>query len=357
MLLFSLVAGVWVDRLRRRPVMIAADIGRAVLLAAIPVAAAWGRLSMPQLYGVIALTGVLTVFFNVAYQSILPSLVGSEQLFDGNSKLAASSATAEVLGPGLTGVLVQLITAPIAILYDALSFLFSALTIWLIRKPEPVPVRHGHEDLRTEITAGLRFMWGQPVLRALGLMTATAFLFQGLIGPLYILYAIRELGMGPAVLGVAIAAGGAGSLFGSAFAPALVRRLGLGRMLVGASVFYGAILFLVPLARQPLAFALICLLIQQFFGDLVMTAFNVSAISLRQTLAPDHILGRVNAAMQLLSMGVMSVGALFGGYLAAEIGIRFTLAIAAAGVLLSSGWLVASPVRGLRELPGAVAAG
>jgi predicted MFS family arabinose efflux permease len=188
-------------------------------------------------------------------------------------------------------------------------------------------------------------------------MTATAFLFQGLIGPLYILYAIRELGMGPAVLGVAIAAGGAGSLFGSAFAPALARGIGLGRMLIGGSVFYGAILFLVPLARPPLAFALICLLIQQFFGDLVMTAFNVSAVSLRQTLAPDHILGRVNAAMQLLSMGVMSVGALFGGYLAAEIGIRFTLAIAAAGVLLSSGWLVASPVRGLRGLPGAVAAG
>lgn len=351
-LLFSLVAGVWVDRLRRGPVMIATDLGRAVLLASIPIAAAWGRLSMPQLYGVIALTGILTVFFNVAYQSILPALVGSGQLFDGNSKLATSAATAEVLGPGITGVLVQWITAPIAILFDALSFLFSALTIWLIRKPEPVPVRHAHEDLRTEITAGLWFMWHEPVLRALGLMTATAFLFQGLIGPLYILYGIRELRMGPAVLGVVIAAGGAGSLIGSTLAPAFVRRMGLGRMMIGASVFYGLILFLVPLAHPPPVFALICLLIQQFFGDLAMAAFNVSAISLRQTLAPENILGRVNAAMQLLSMGVMSVGALFGGLIAAGAGIRFTLAVAAGGVLLSSAWIIASPVRKLRDLPG-----
>jgi Na+/melibiose symporter-like transporter len=351
-LLFSLVAGVWVDRLRRRPVMISTDLGRAVLLFSIPAAAAWGRLTMPQLYLVIALTGVLTVFFNVAYQSILPSLVSGGQLFDGNSKLATSAATAEVLGPGITGVLVQWITAPIAILFDALSFLFSALTIWLIRKPEPNPVRHAHEDLRTEITAGLRFIWTNPALRALGLMTATAYLFQGLIGPLYILYGIRELRMGPAVLGVVIAAGGAGSLIGSALAPAFVRWMGLGRLMIGASIFYGLVLFLVPLAHSPLVFAISCLLIQQFFGDLAMAAFNVSAISLRQALAPENILGRVNAAMQLLSMGVMSAGALFGGLMAAGAGIRFTLAVAAGGVLLSSVWLIASPVPKLRDLPG-----
>jgi predicted MFS family arabinose efflux permease len=355
-LLFSLVAGVWVDRVRRRPLMIATDLGRALLLASIPLAAAFGRLNMPQLYAVIALAGVLTVFFNVAYQSILPSLLGGGQLFDGNSKLATSAATAEVMGPGLTGVLVQLITAPIAILFDALSFLFSAFTIWLIRQPEPTPVRHAHENLRTEITAGLRFIWGEPVLRALGLMTATAFLFQGLIGPLYILYGIRELKMGPAVLGIAIAAGGAGNLIGSTLAPAFVRRMGLGRMMVTTSVFYGSILFLVPLAQPPLVFALSCLLIQQFFGDLAMAAFNVSAISLRQTLAPENVLGRVNAAMQMLSMGVLSVGALFGGLMATAIGSRFTLAVAAGGVLGSSLWIVASPVRKLKDLPGAGAA-
>ena len=352
-LLFSLVAGVWVDRLRRRPVMISTDLARAVLLCSIPAAAAWGRLNMPQLYLVIALTGVLTVFFNVAYQSILPSLVSGGQLFDGNSKLATSAATAEVLGPGITGVLVQWITAPIAILFDALSFLFSALTIWLIRKPEPSPVRHAHEDLRTEITAGLRFIWNTPALRALGLMNATAYLFQGLIGPLYILYGIRELRMGPAVLGIVIAAGGAGSLFGSALAPAFVRWMGFGRLTIGASIFYGLVLFLVPLAHPPLVFAISCLLIQQFFGDLAMAAFNVSAISLRQTLAPENILGRVNAAMQLLSMGAMPAGALFGGLMAAGVGIRFTLAIAAGGVLLSSAWIIASPVRKLRELQDA----
>jgi len=355
-LLFSLVAGIWVDRLRRRPIMIAADLGRAVLLASIPLAAVWGSISMPQLYGVIALTGILTVFFNIAYRSILPALVGREQLLDGNSKLAISAATAEIAGPGITGILVQLITAPIAILFDALSFLFSALTIWVIRKPEPAPTRHAHENWRTEIAEGLQFMWGEPVLRALALRSATAFFIQGPIGTLYILYAIRELGMKPGMLGLVIATGGVSNLIGSALAPALARRLGLGRMFAATSMVGALALFFLPLARGPLAFAVACLLMQQLFADSANAAFGVNEISLRQTLAPDHVLGRVNAAMQLLSMGVWSLGALFGGLLASAIGMRATLLVAASGVLLSNGWLIWSPVLKLRKLPASVPA-
>ena len=350
-LLFGLAAGVWADRLRRRPIMIAADLGRAALLASIPLAAAWGRLGMAQLFVVTALAGVLTVFFDVSYRSFLPAIVDREQLLDGNSKLALSFSVAEVSGPGITGVLVQLITAPIAILFDAISFLFSALTIWLIRKKEPAPIPQVHQGWLEEIAAGLKFMAGEPILRALAVRSATAFLFMGLIGPLYILYALRELGFGPAALGFAIAAGGLGNLIGAGLAPALVRRLGIGRMFVTGSVVYAVMLFLIPLAHRPLGFALTCILAQQLFGDAAFGVFEVGEISIRQTLAPDRVLGRVNAAMQLLTRGVWSLGAVFGGFLAAAIGIRPTLAVAASGVLLSSGWLVFSPARRLKEVP------
>jgi MFS family permease len=227
-LVFGLIAGVWVDRLRRRPILIAADLGRALLLASIPLAALAGVLQMGQLYTVAALAGVLTVFFDVAYQSYLPALVARDQILEGNSKLALSASIAEIAGPGLTGILVQAITAPIAILFDALSFLVSALSVGLIRKPEPPPAARAPEHLVAETLAGLRFIFGHPVLRPLGLRWATTFLSMGFLGPLYVLYAIQILHLKPAMLGVVIAMGGVGAMVGSVLAPRLVRRFGLG---------------------------------------------------------------------------------------------------------------------------------
>jgi MFS family permease len=166
-LLFSLWAGLIVDRVRRRPVMIAADLGRALLLSSVPVLAVMHVLSIAHLITVAALTGVLTVLFEVAYQSYLPSLVGQDDLFEGNRLLSISSSTAEILGPSITGVLVQLITAPIAILLDALSFLVSAISVWLIRVPEPPAHTTPHESLREEILGGMKVILAHPLLRAL----------------------------------------------------------------------------------------------------------------------------------------------------------------------------------------------
>src|SRR5260370_14227041 len=205
-LLFGLVAGVFVDGMRGRPIMIVADLARAAILLSIPIAAYCDRLAMAQLYVVIALAGFFTVFFDVAYQTYLPSLVERENLLEGNSKLAMSTAAAEIAGPSLTGLLVQLLTAPIAILFDAVSFLLSALCVSLIRKPEPAyqaPAIASHP--KQEVLAGLRFVVKHPMLRPLAGFFTTAFIFFGFVGPLYVLYAIRDLHLGPAALGFAIA--------------------------------------------------------------------------------------------------------------------------------------------------------
>jgi predicted MFS family arabinose efflux permease len=347
-LVFGLIAGVWVDRLRRRPILIATDLGRAAILASIPAAAMAGGLGMGQLYVVAALAGILTVFFDVAYQSYLPALVARDQILEGNSKLAMSSSTAEIAGPGLTGILVQLITAPIAILFDAASFLFSALMIALIRRPEPPPVDRPLEHLLTETLAGVRFIFGDPLLRALALRSGTAFFFMGFLGPLYVLYAIEILHLRPATLGIIIALGGVGALLGSVLAPRIVARFGLGATFLGTSIVHGATTFFMPLAGVMPALAVPFLMVPQLFGDMAFMVYMINEISVRQTVAPEQVLGRVNAGMQLLARGVWPIGALLGGSLAAAIGVRTTLTIAAAGVLLSSVWLFAPRLRRLR---------
>ncbi len=353
-LVFGLVAGVWVDRLRRRPILIAADLGRAAILVSVPAAAIAGILSMGQLYAVAALAGILTVFFDVAYQSYLPALVAREQILEGNSKLALSSSIAEIAGPGLTGILVQLITAPIAILFDAISFLFSALMVLLIRKPEPPAEPREPEHLVTETLAGVRFIFREPTLRALGLRSATTFFFMGFFGPLYVLYAIQILHLRPALLGVVIAMGGVGAMVGSVVAPRIVERFGLGRTFIVASLVQGLTNLLIPLAGlvgtpgtlQVLAVA--CLMVPQLFGDMAFMVYGINEITLRQTVAPEHVLGRVNAGMQLLARGIWPIGSLAGGFLAAALGVRATLALAAAGVVMSTLWLVLSPLRRVR---------
>jgi MFS family permease len=339
-----LLAGVWVDRFRRRPIMIAADLARAVILASIPIAAYAHRLSMAQLYVVIALAGFCTVFFDVAYQSYMPSLVTREHLLEGNSKLAMSASAAEIAGPSLTGILVQLITAPIAILFDAISFLISAASVILIRKPEQpyrAPATTPHP------IAGLRFVFNHPLLKPLACFSITAFLSLGFLGPLYVLYAIRELRITPAELGIAIAMGGAGSLVGATLAPAVGRRFGLGHTFIGSVLIMAAAYALIPLAHGPRPIPLLFMMASQLFGDFAFNTYLINALTLRQSVAPEEMLGRVNAAMQLMTRGVFPLSALAGGILATAIGIRPTLSIAVAGVFVASLWLIASPLRSL----------
>src|SRR5512133_2672970 len=218
-LLFSLVAGVWVDRLRRRPILIAADLGRALILATIPLAAVLGWLTIWHIYFVIALTGILTVLFNTAYRAYLPALVEQEHIVEGNSKLALSDSAAEVVGPGLTGVLVQTITAPIAILFDALSFVVSAVSLLFIRKGELPPNLAGErQSVLQEAREGVRAVMREPILLALTATDATMSFFGNFIGVLYALYAIRVLHLSPAAIGLTIGVGGASSLIGALLA-------------------------------------------------------------------------------------------------------------------------------------------
>ena len=207
-LLFGLFAGAWADRLRRRPILIWADLGRAALLGTIPLAVAFGRLTMGHLYLVAAASAILTVFFDVSYQAYLPSLVSPANILEGNSKMALSESIAGVVGPGLTGVLIQALTAPIAILFDAISFLGSALSVWLIRKPEPRPKPSAAPHIGREIMEGLRASWREPILRTLLLRAAMAAIFGGFGGSLYILFAVRELRINAVLLGAIISVGG-----------------------------------------------------------------------------------------------------------------------------------------------------
>jgi predicted MFS family arabinose efflux permease len=339
-LLFGLLAGVIVDRLRKRPVMILTDLGRAALLGLIPLAALTHRLTFGVLITIAALVGILTVHFDVAYQSYLPVLVEREQLFESNRRLSISASGAELLGPALAGVLVQAITAPLAILVDALSFLVSAASVWSIRKPEQRTHEHHAAPRLSDSLDGLRFIWTHPALRALLLRSTSTFLFMGLIFSLYLLNAIRVVHISTAALGIAIALGGAGGLAGAWLAARLSRRHGHAATFFLSAGFAGFANLFIPLSSQFPRIGFPCLCIQQFFGDMAFTVYIVNETTIRQTLAPPQVMGRVNSVMQIASRGMLPFGALSGGFLAQRFGIAPTLWIAAIGVLLSCLWLL-----------------
>jgi MFS family permease len=349
-LIFGLAAGLCVDRLRRRPILILMDLGRAAVLGSIPLSAMFGILRMQQIYAVVAVAGILTVLFDVAYQSYLPSLVERDQILEGNSKLSLSSSIAEIAGPGLTGILVQLLTAPIAILLDALSFLASALTVWLVRKPEPQVFPTPRLDVWQELTAGMRAIAKSPIRRSLAGHAGTAGFFGGFFASLYVLYVISDLHLSPALLGAVMALGGVGNIIGAAIAPRLMRRAGIGAALIGSLLIMGAASLMIPLAHGSVVRAMAFLMLAQM-GDVCWPVFNVCELSLRQAVTPVEVLGRVNAAMQMLNRGFLPIGSVGAGILAEMIGLRPTLALGAAGLLLSSLWLVFSPIRTMRDYP------
>ena len=335
-LVFGVGAGILADRVRRRPLMIGTDLARALVLASVPAAAAVGLLHYWQLVAVAALAGVLTVQFDVAYQSYLPSLLEKKDLLEGNRRLGMSASVAEILGPGLTGVLVQLITAPIAILVDALSFVVSAVSVWAIRTPEAEPKPQAHESLRAEAVEGARVILAHPTLRALALRSIAAFFSMGAMFALYVLYAMRVLRFNTATFGFMIALGGVGSLVGAYLSRRALRWLGAGQLLLASAVAGAAVNLLVPLAASLPRYALACMCAAQLVGDACWSLYFINEMTIRQQLAPEHVLGRVNAAMQLASRGMLPLGALAAGLLANWLGITGTLWAGSVGVLLSS---------------------
>jgi MFS family permease len=345
-LVVGLFAGVLVDRLRRRPLMILADVGRAVLLLTIPLAAFQGWLSITQLYLIAILTGILTVLFDVADQSYLPSVVKREDLVDANSKLGASSSLAEIGGPPMAGVLIQLLTAPIAIIFDAVSFLVSALFIGWLRSPDPRPETSAEQpNLWREVREGVSVILSHPTLRALALVAAVSTFFGNFYWPLYSLYAIRELGLSTGILGVLIGLGGVGAFGGAFVASWAARRFGVGPAIVGSRMLASLISPLTVLAGGPLWLIILCMGLPQLLGDGAMMVYFINQTSLRQTLIPDHLLGRANASMAVIVGGLGPLGALAGGFLGTALGVRPTLALAVAGLILAAVALLLSPVR------------
>ena len=345
-LLFTLPTGVWVDRLPRRPILVFADVGRAVALASVPLAAIADVLTIWQLYAVGFAAGTLTVFFDVAYQSYLPALVGREQLVDGNSKLEFSRSGAQVAGPGVGGQLIGALTAPYAIAAYAASYVVSALLLGRIRKSEPRPERHDDRSLKREIVEGLRLIFDDARWRAFAGYVATSNFFGMVIFAVLLVYAVRELGLSAELLGLVFSLAGGGAVLGALAAGRISRRIGTGPTLILAAAASGPSLLLVPLAPQ--SFPLPFLVAAEFIFGFWVIVFNITGISYIQAVIPDRLLGRMNASRRFLVWGTMPLGSLTGGALATASGLRETLFVGAAGASLSFVWLVFSPWRGIR---------
>ena len=360
-ILFTLPAGAWVDRLRRRPIMIVGDVGRAVALSTIPLAYALDVLTIWQLYVVGFVTGTLTVFFDVSNQSYLPSIVDRDDLVEGNSKLQISQSAAQIAGPGMAGFLIELVKAPFAILLDALSFLLSALFVFFIRKPEP-PVVHAADlggerrpSIFTEVREGLAFVLRNPSLRAISAGTATSNLFGSIGFAIYALYALdpRYLALSPGQLGLVFALGNIGSLLGAVFANRIAGWLGLGPTIVSSLFLGGFMTVFIAIAPAHDA-ASPFLVVGGIFGGIAQMVYNINQVSYRQAICPPRMQGRMNATVRFLVWGTMPVGSIIGGVLATAIGVHETIWISAVLGFVPAIFPFLSPVRKLRVMPAPV---
>lgn len=351
LLLVGLVAGAWVDRLRRKPLLILDDVLRALLLFSIPLAYALGALRIEQLYIVMFLHSCLSALFDAAYPAYVPTLIGRDRLVDANSKLATSSSIAEIGGPGFAGALVQFFSAPFAILVDAVSFLVSAVSLLLIRSPEPArPSREVETRIVHEIAEGLRIVRRHPMVFPLAARSIPGHLFGSFYGVLYSIYLLHELRLDPLLLGIVISAGGVGSLVGSLFASRTINAMGIGPALLWTAIASSALGVLTPLAMGPVALATLMVFIPQLIGDGLQTIEGVAELSLVQGVTPDRVLGRVNATLDVVAHGIAyPVGALIAAFVAEQIGLRGAIALGWAGMALSIVWIVVSPIPRMRS--------
>jgi MFS family permease len=352
-LIVGLVAGAWVDRLRRRPILIWTDLGRAVLLATIPIAFVAGALTLWHVFLVTALAAILTTFFDAADNAYLPTVVERERLVEANSALAASWSASEFAGFGISGFLISVLTAPIAIVLDAITFIVSAVLLLGIRTPEPPPPpASAREPVRTEIAVGIRVVLEDPVLRAFALAQMLHHVLWGVFGATWILFAIDYLALGPAAIGLIAAAGGIASFVGAVVAQRSIGRWGIGPVAIasmGVLAIGNAFIPIAP-ASLPLV-ALGCLLVQQLVGDGAATVFEITDTTVRQSIVPDRQLGRVASTFFFFGHGAQLAATLAAGVLAEVIGLRATLVFAPLGALIGAVVLWRSPVRTLLQLP------
>ena len=354
----GLVAGVYADRLRRRPIMIACDIGRLLALGSIPVAFTLNALTLEQLYVVALCTGIFTVFFDVSYQSYLPALVDRSNLIEGNTKLEVTRSASQIAGPAVAGFLIQLIGGARAVAVDAISFLASALALALIRKPEPEPqpgTSSGKTGFIPEMREGIDVVFKSPILWRIAGSTATTNLGSNMIfGAVFLIFAYRDLHLTAAVVGIIFGISSGGWLVGAFLASWAARTLGLGATL-GLSILAGGLVTLAtPLAL--LGAPAIVLSLLGFVNNLMVPVYNINQVSLRQSITPDRVQGRMNATMRTIVWGTIPIGAFVGGILGTAIGVVPTIVLGSLISALASLWIFLGPVIRLKAQPAPVPA-
>jgi MFS family permease len=347
-LLFALPAGVWIDRLRRRPLMVVADVGRAAALLSIPVVYGLGELSLGQLFAVGFLVGALGVVFDLSYLSYLPSLVGRGQVATGNARLEATRSAAQATGPGIGGALVGFFGAPVAILADAVSYLCSAALVVRIRRAEAEPAAERGPAL-SELREGIRYVFRQPYLRALTLAIGGSNLFTFMVVALFMVYAVRRLGLSAQLIGLVFTTANVAGLAGAVLSGRIVARVGLGRTIVASSLLASVTWLAVPLApvSHPLPVVVAGALTAPFFGVI----FNLNQLSLRQAITPERLMGRMNSVVRFMYWGTMPAGSFAGGALSTVIGVRGTLFVGIVGGTLAFVPLAGSSLARLRAIP------
>lgn len=348
-LIIGLPAGAWVDRMRFRWVLVVNDVLRAVALGSVPLAQLAGVLTIWQLYVVAVVVGVCTVFFDVAYQSYLPQLVERDLLVEGNSKLQASESVSQIAGPSLGGVLIQALTAPYAVLLDAVSFLWSASWVLSIGARPPRPARKPDRRLGREIGEGLRFVLGNRLLRSIALCTGSSNLFGAMNGAVFYVLLARDLGLSAGWIGAITSTSAIGGLVGSLVARRFAERVGQGPAIWLSVVIIAPTGFVAPFVHRDLSLGLLAL--AQVVMWMGVVVYNITQVSFRQGLCPPDLLGRMNATMRFLVWGTMPLGGLVGGVLGAAIGVRQTLLVVAIGSSLTFLPVFFSPLRRMRELP------
>ena len=349
LLLVGLPPGAWVDPVRLRWVLIVKDLIRAAALGSIPLAQVLDVLTIGQMYIVSFVVSVSTVFFDVAYQSYLPALVDREALVEGNSKLQASESVSQIAGPGLGGLLIQALTAPYAVLVDALSFVWSAVWVGAIRARPPKPERKPDRHLGREIMEGLKFVIGNRLLRSIAMCTGLFNLFSSMVAAVILVLLARELRLSAGVIGVLLSISAVGGLIGSFVANRFAHRVGQGPaiwMSVAISMPFG---FVLPFVHRDWTLGLYVL--AQLVISISVVVYNINQVSFRQALCPPELLGRMNATMRFFVWGTMPLGAIIGGALGSSIGVRNALLVAAIGECLPVLPVFFSPLRTMRELP------
>ncbi|MED4711301.1 MFS transporter [Bacillus pseudomycoides] len=352
-LLISLVAGVWIDRRPIRPILITTDIVRAILLLAIPISMYFGVLNLEILYVVAFLVGINTVLSDIGQMSYLPVIVKKEDLIEGNSKLEFSYSTASIVGQGLGGVLIQIFTAPFAILIQSLALLFSSLFLFRIKKKEEVQkVENEESNMMEMIKEGISYVIKNKIIRNLVITTMIFNFFTILIEPIYLLFVSRGLKLAPVFIGMIFGMAGAGALLGALLVGPMTRKLGLGRCMVVALFLAGLSSLLIPVATfLPTIPAVILLMVMQLIDAIMIVVYNINQRSLRTSITPDNLLGRMNSSIRLCVMGIVPVAALAGGFIAGIIGVLPTLIIGSVGIIFSSVFVAFTSIHELEEIP------